>query len=66
MSKGSTFTPIGLETSKIISRILKNNSESSEKFKSYTKETKEMGNDNTPDFDWHLARQLNLFERATG
>lgn len=64
MSKENTFTHIGAETNKIISRILSQYSEDEKTIQKNTIKTVVLCNDNTNPFDWEKAKQLNLFDRA--
>ncbi len=65
MSNDSSFTPIGTEASKLISRLLEARSLKSREINNYTANEQKRDNDNAPS-DWQAARQLNLFDYAVG
>jgi hypothetical protein len=65
MSNQDSFTHVGVEASKIISRILVKNMRDSHKIEKYTKKANGKCNDNIRPND--LAKgQLNLFDYAVG
>ncbi len=66
MSKGSTFTPVGAETNKIISRILEKRSGNNFNTLNRKEILEVRGNDNTPNINSSASLQLNLFEHAVG
>lgn len=66
MSKDETFTHIGAETNKIISRILRQYSRDNRTIQNYTKKQSVLCNDNADIRNWQTAKQLNLFEHAVG
>ncbi|MGH1351810.1 MAG: hypothetical protein ACRBBN_13550 [Methyloligellaceae bacterium] len=65
MSNDSTFTPIGNEASRLISRLLKARSVKTHEVNNYTGNEQKRDNDNAPS-DWQAARQLSLFDYAVG